>query len=552
MLAESIMALTLGVGFLSPDTEGVWQLWVQEPGADAPVQLSQATTDLVWLSQADATGRFLTVDGDGIATLYDGLKQRRKVELPTGADQAALSPDGKWIAYSHPVGQAGTSRDRDLALFELASGKSRPFIQRAGLQHAPVWSADGSTIYYTQGQTGGGAALWSTSLDGSSEMQVTLGRALDLEPTVSSSGDLFIASNRDGDYDVYRIDPTSGEAEAVLGGDGYEGGPSVSPDGKQLLLISDRGGRRAIWKASAGGTELAPVVQGRPLRQPRWLLTDANWVAEDGWVAHLRVDDEGRWQPWTVRTDGTGLRRIAELPKDPSRISVTADGTRLLANCSDGTLYLVELPGGSFREIKVDPAGSTDASIAPDGRRIAYSASTLGGIDTNDIWVVPVEGGSGVKLTSQNYMQHFPTWTPDDALVYLSGRGGQVHDLWRVPVAGGEPTPLLDDHRYNFEPTVGPDGSIVFSSNKTGSYDLYRLEPQGREPMPIVAHDGYDGQPSLSPSGRQVVFVSRRKSLGDLWIADADSGRAKRLTEGAMVRMPYWYTNSNTLAENRP
>jgi TolB protein len=249
---------------------------------------------------------------------------------------------------------------------------------------------------------------------------------------------------------------------------------------------------------------------------------------------------DGGWQPWTARLDGSDLKPIARLGTDPSRITLSADGRTLLACGLDGSLALVDTTDGTTRAITVDPPGPTDASLSPDARRIAYSVNTLGGIDSNDIWVAPVGGGRAKKITEQPFLQHFPVWGPDDVLLYLSGKGGQSHDIWRVKAGGGTPALVVGLRLYNFEPAMSRNGDLAFSSNREAGYDIWMLPAGGGEPRRITSDPAWDGQPSFSADGTRIAYVSRRGGMSRIRIHDLRTADETVLPVDGDVRMPLW------------
>jgi TolB protein len=293
-----------------------------------------------------------------------------------------------------------------------------------------------------------------------------------------------------------------------------------------------------------------------------WILTMATTVAagqsavtiesrhdarktRDDAIALLKLTD-GVWQPWTVHADGSDLRQIARMPVDISRITLSRDGRELLANGTDGRLFLVDTRKGRFETIQVEPSAPTDAALSPDGRQIAYSVNTLGGVDSNDLWLVRSAGGRAERLTNQPYLQHFPVWTPDgQALLYLSGRGGQTHDIWRVAVLKKETGLVLGEHLYNFEPAVSIEGDIAFSSNREGGYDIWLLDAGAKSPRRITLDPGYEGQPSFSPDGRFVAFLSRRGTEASIRLHEIATGAESVVPVKGQVRLPVWYEGAS-------
>lgn len=519
--------------FLAP-VRDVWQVWIGS-GGRPPRPLTDDAVEKVSLSAAAATGEILAVTRDGTGILMTAQGQRlAAIDLGPGVDDAALSPDGRWIAFVREE-SIGT-RERRVWIIDRSGAGRRRLLDRAGFQHGPAWSPDGAAIACTASGPGGAEDVFLVRVDGSGDRQITVGTRRYLEPAFAPDGGILVSTNRAGDdYDIWRLDPGTGEAAPAFAAPGYDGQPAVSPDGRRVLFVSRRSGHAAVWVAAPDGTA-AERLTSAPTQ-----VKDPVWVAGSGdRLAFLRATDGG-WQPWTARLDGTDLKPIARLKADPSRITLAADGRTLLANGLDGSLVLVDTSEATTRAIAVDPPGPTDAALSPDARRIAYSVNTLGGIDSNDIWVVPVGGGRAKKITEQPFLQHFPVWGPDDVLLYLSGKGGQNHDVWRVKADGGKPALVIGERLYNFEPAMSPKGDLAFSSNREGNYDIWLQPAGGGEPRRVTSDPAWDGQPAFSAEGTRIAYVSRRGGASRIWIHDLGTGNEVALPVDGHLRMPLWF-----------
>jgi Tol biopolymer transport system component len=529
-------------GFLAP-ASGVWQVWASRDGGE-PRPITSSAEDVVHLSSAPGRGELLAVTRGGAALILseDGEVVGR-IDLGRDVDEAALAPDGSRIAYTL---EAGPGRDRDIWTIGRDGAGRRPAVRREGMQHAPAWSPDGAALAFTSSGEAGGEDLWWLRLDGTEEAQVTTGPHVHLEPSVAPDGGIFVSSNRDGGYDIWRLDAAGGAPRRVIAAAGLDAQPRVSADGGRILFVSRRAGRSAVWVARADGSGARPLTDGSTeVRHPVWTGAGAGAPGRaperaGGWIAFLRLTG-GRWQPWRARPDGSGLEPMAEIPVDAARVTVAASGRRALVNGADGTLYLLEGAGGPPRRVEVDPPGPTDAALSPDGALIAYSVNTLGGIDSNDLWVVAAEGGRARKITDQAHLQHFPSWTAGREILYLSGSGGQTHDIWRVAASGGKPSLVLGGNLYNFDPAASPAGDVAFSSNRSGDYEIWLLDAGSGEPRRLTDDPAYDGQPSFSPDGRRLAFVSRRGGSGRIWTLDASTGAAAPVPVEGDVRMPFWF-----------
>lgn len=273
-------------------------------------------------------------------------------------------------------------------------------------------------------------------------------------------------------------------------------------------------------------------------------------AAADG-IAYLAVAEDGLWQVWHMAGDGSGQRQVTTSPYDKSRVSWYPDGRTLLVNGNQGELARVDFAKGRETPIRLDLTGMNDAVIAPDGRRIAFSRSTSGGVDDHNIWVAELNGsgetGTLRKLTKKRFLQHEPAWSPDGLSVYfLSGKGDQDHDIWRADLAvDGQVlamTQLTAGSLYHFDLAPGPNGQIAFSANRSGNYDIW-LDRQGEEPVQLTGHPALDARPSWSPDGKAIAFESSRDGGLDIWRLSVDGGEPVRLTRHpAGARMPVWFS----------
>lgn len=559
ILASGLLAPP-AYAYLSP-VRDVWQVWASVDGG-RPRPITRDARDKVSLSAAERAGVLLAVtrDGEGLILSRDG-RTLGVVSLGAGAREAALAPDGRRVAFAREE-PGRRERERRLWILDPTGGAPLPLAPRPGMQHSPSFAPDGSALAFTMAGENGSEDLWWVRLDGSDDRQLTTGPYRHFEPDIAPDGGVYVSSDRGGDYDIWRHDPGGLEARPVIVREGYDGEPRVSPDGARILFVSRRAGRGAVWVAGADGTGARRLTgESADVRDPVWLPAEdaaafdsglpvvaapvAGMVAveredDGGWIAFLRVT-EGSWQPWATHPDGSGLKRLATLPSDVTRITLSADGRILLADCIDGALYLVATTDGAARRVEVDPGGPTDAALSADGRRIVYSVNTLGGIDSNDLWLAPAQGGRAKKITDQPFLQHFPSWGPDGDIVYLSGRGGQAHDIWRVSAGGGTPKRIVGDRLYNFEPAVSARGDIAFSSNREGDYEIWILPAGAGEPRRLTRDPAYDGQPTFSPDAGRIAFLSRRGGSARIWIHDLASGKERPLAVDGEVRLPFWY-----------
>lgn len=64
---------------------------------------------------------------------------------------------------------------------------------------------------------------------------------------------LAFVSQRDGNFDLFRIAPEGGTEERLTMDRGYDDGPDYSPDGNWIYFNSDRSGSWDIWRMPREG-----------------------------------------------------------------------------------------------------------------------------------------------------------------------------------------------------------------------------------------------------------------------------------------------------------
>jgi Tol biopolymer transport system component len=136
---------------------------------------------------------------------------------------------------------------------------------------------------------------------------------------------------------------------------------------------------------------------------------------------------------------------------------------------------------------------------------------------------------------------------------------------WRLaarPAASGVPVAvrlarLTRDGASSESPTWSSDGSLIaYASNRSGNFEIYVQRAGGGEDINITKDAAQNIQPAFSPDGGTIAFVSTRSSRtglikiggtygrnvrtygGDLWVAPALGGAARRLASNA--NYPAW------------
>lgn len=163
--------------------------------------------------------------GGGVRQLTDGLRAR----------DPDVSPDGAQVVFvTNELGR------NDLALIPFAGGKHRVFVRgREGEQFfRPRFSPDGKQIVVSVWQRGGQRDIALYDLKSGRRRMLTQDRAIDMDPLFSRDGKrVFFSSDRTGIFNLYALDLASGRLEELTNVLDGVFGATLSPDERQAVYV---------------------------------------------------------------------------------------------------------------------------------------------------------------------------------------------------------------------------------------------------------------------------------------------------------------------------
>ncbi len=253
-------------------------------------------------------------------------------------------------------------------------------------------------------------------------------------PAPTLSGLIAFASTRDGNGEVYTMQPDGSNPRNVTNNPAYDANPAWSPDGTRIAFASNR-------DTGSGTVEL-----------------------------------------YVMNTDGSGVTRLTtgggDLPTwspDGTRIAYQR-GSDIIVMNADGT-NLLNLTAGLGADLNLAPAWS------PDGSRIAFSSNVEAaqGFDL-EVYTIAPDGTNLTRLTSEPGDDIFPAWSPDGTrIAFLSSRAGN-DEIFVMGADGSNPTNLTRNPGLDVLPAWSPTSdSIIFQSRRDGSttFDIYRMLADG-------------------------------------------------------------------------
>jgi eukaryotic-like serine/threonine-protein kinase len=351
---------------------------------------------------------------------------------------------------------------------------------------------------------------------------------------------------------------------------GYQGEPSLSPDGNQFAFSWDRDvpdGPPHVYISLI--SNVAPL-RLTPESDTSW---GPAWSPDGQSIAYVSSRPGAEPEILVMPALGGTGRKIASggLIAWRSRSSSTAIGPSWSPDAKWMLWSKLTTPGSSANFVQAAPAGGGEAHelvdpatsgamlrghrpvISPDGREMVWERC-----DGNDcdLYLVGVQDGraTGVirKLTHDHATKRSAVWTVDGKeVVYLAGDISSEVSMYRVSASGGEPRRINGIGANGTWMSLAAKGGRLAYSTVTINYDIHRLDLKSADAKPerFLSSTRYDAYPVYSPDGKRIAFSSNRGGVRQIWVADADGGNVAALTSfpSGVAERPQWSADGQSI-----
>jgi DNA-binding winged helix-turn-helix (wHTH) protein/Tol biopolymer transport system component len=460
-----------------------------------------------------------------------------------GVTSAAVSPDGKYLAYSDNTG---------IYVKLIRTGETHAVPLPADFSaRVNDWFPDGAHLLVSREEQPGKASLWSISVFGGSPRHLADDAS---EGSVSPDGG-HVAFRR-ADLNTYEgllgrevwvmhSDGTDPVKVAADKADGSKvGTPTWSPDGKRIAYLRTK----SLYDARMSSVEVnewesaraATLFSDARLSPAMDWLPDGSLIYALNWFETSRRQESSLWM--------LALQRSGKIAGDPKQIgqghgrvaqvTTSADGKVLIFRSDNWSpsIYIGTLaPDGthmlSNKRLTLDESLSLPFSWTPDSKAVLFLSDRNG---TIEVFRQASDERVAESIITSKEQLSLPRMTPDGSeILYVStpkfADPEIPSSIFAIPIAGRTPRLVLKDVRiWNVQCARLPSTVCLYSITKGNTSETYRFDVRSgktTDPPQIDPECNW----SLSPDGSLRAVVPTTPDQGTIRLRSISTGKTRDL-----------------------
>lgn len=291
--------------------------------------------------------------------------------------------------------------------------------------------------------------------------------------------------------------------------------PHWSSCSRFIFFMSNRSGKNQLWKIAIHGGEAKQVTEWEEgIGEISWSKAVPGLMAFTSRVPGTKPEETNSDMRviTNIRYKFNGMGFLDPRPKHIFTLNVK-------------TMEYHQVTDGKFSE--------SAPSFSPDGKWIVFSGSRVENDDINEIqniWKVPVEGGTIEQITFDEGTAMAPQYSPDGKwIAYLGhekgqGKSGLNTNLLLRPAEGGPSRNLTEAHDYTVGPNVGGD------SRADGGTSPYFWNDDSQSLITIICERGEGNIYQLNLDGSVEMLTTGKHSITSFSIAPGKEAGKPRIS----------------------
>jgi dipeptidyl aminopeptidase/acylaminoacyl peptidase len=302
----------------------------------------------------------------------------------------------------------------------------------------------------------------------------------------------------------------------------------------------------------------------------------ARWSPDGKWLAFLSARDEGKTQVWLLNRLGGEAQKLTDTPQGVDDFVWSPDSTRLALILRDPTDDELEATKNkdNDKDKAADPAGADKEKKSKTPKpwvvdRLQFKVDEVGYLDRRrkHLYVFTLAGKSLTQVTSGDYDDDDPAWSPDGKLIAFSSNRSKPDpdatynkDIWTVAAdntdKGAHPTQITTNPGDDSSPSWSPDGKwITYSTQLDPKLFQYATKhiavspaSGGEVKVLTLSLDRMSNDPRFSPDGKSIYFIADDDGTQILCQVNLADGKITRPISGRFILYSYSLAKSGEIA----
>jgi Tol biopolymer transport system component len=518
----------------------------RDAGSSGSATSLSTASSLVSASTLPAASGSVAVSAHGSSDsqIVGAMLQRHRMKVLSGVAilivLLGVASFGLYQFFQKHPGEGGTA----LAGMQISRLTTSGDVEMAAI------SPDGKYVAYVADMKGG-HALWLRQVGTDSRVQILppsshTFRGVSFAPD-GTSVYYALHDEKTSDWILYRVPTLGGTPEQVV--IDVDSPVTFSPDAGRFAFARLNGNVSSVMAANADGSNVRELSS---IHLPEFLArgTGPSWSRDGKTIVIGALVTSGSWHPELLQApaEGGAFTRI-KFPDGPNWFEIgqvawlpNASGLLAAVIASPqhalpvGQIWNLAYPDGTARRVTNDLNDYSGVSLSQDGKSLV----TVQKQQAASIWIGPA-GGPGelrdISTSDGNLDGHAGLdWTPAGKLVYGSTESG-TYEIWTMASDGSSPRQLTSAPP-NDSPKVTPDGrTIFFGSGRTGTADVWKMSIDGSDARQLT-HTGAADRFDISPDGQWFVYPSTMEGKSVLFKQRVEGGEPIRLAQLFTSQLP--------------
>jgi eukaryotic-like serine/threonine-protein kinase len=426
-----------------------------------------------------------------------------------GSDGIAISPDGKYLAYT-----GGVLNNPQIYIRRMDQMDVLPLKGTEGGDE-PVFSPDGEWIAFVIGNK----ILKVTRFGGVPE---NICGAQGLTRGLWWAPDNFIYFGHIN-RGLQRVSANGGTPEPVTTLDSTQGEishrfPQLLPDGKTLIFTVKPNNITSFDDAVIEGQEIGSskrtiLVRGGSFGR---YVPSGHLVFVRGNNIYAAEFDLG-----TLALKGapTAICEGGWFNGGSGQAEISFSNTGAFVYAPTGSLSFNSISlAWMDRQGRTSPLLDTlssygGATLSPDGQKVALGVQAA----NDDIWIYQITRGTLTRLTFGGGNNDAPLWSPDGKYIFFQAERGTSANLFRKAWDGsGNEERLTTNENSQIPNSISPDGKILAF---TQAGDIWMLPLDGeRKPYPFIQSPAAENTGIFSRDGKWLAYNSNESGKFEIYV----------------------------------